>query len=61
MDIEVLLIVKRIFSLLNLPLTIHINSLGCDECRPIYMEQLRNFVLQQYLKMKKLSGLKRTL
>ncbi|WP_107689415.1 histidine--tRNA ligase [Coprothermobacter proteolyticus] len=45
MDIEVLLIVKRIFSLLNLPLTIHINSLGCDECRPIYMEQLRNFVL----------------
>ncbi|HHY43602.1 MAG TPA: histidine--tRNA ligase [Coprothermobacter sp.] len=46
MDVEVLLVVKRIFDLLGLPLTIHINSLGCDECRPPYIEQLRNFVVE---------------
>jgi len=44
MDIEVLLIVKG-YSVFSIAINHTYNSLGCDECRPIYMEQLRNFVL----------------
>ncbi|WP_018963087.1 histidine--tRNA ligase [Coprothermobacter platensis] len=43
-DVEILLLVKRIFSLLGSPLTLHINSLGCNECRPRYMDALRRFI-----------------
>jgi histidyl-tRNA synthetase len=46
-DIEMLLMVHRIFALLGLPLNLHLNSLGCEKCRPLYMEELKNFIVSR--------------
>ncbi|NPV88676.1 histidine--tRNA ligase [Coprothermobacteraceae bacterium] len=43
-EIEVLLLLKRISNLLSLGLKLKLNSLGCSECRPQYMESLRQYV-----------------
>ncbi len=42
-DIEVIYITHKIYTKFNLDVEIHINSIGCTECRPIYREKLYNY------------------
>ena len=40
-DVEIILLAKEILSKLNITdVVIHINSLGCDKCRPVFRQKL---------------------
>ncbi len=43
-DAEIIMIVFKILSQLNIKVTIEINSLGCFQCRPAYREKLVDFL-----------------
>jgi len=43
-DIKVILMASKILDAFNIKYTLKINSLGCDECRPIYTQNLINFL-----------------
>ena len=43
-DVEIILLAKEILSTLNIDdVVIHINSLGCQNCRPIFRQKLVNY------------------
>ena len=43
-DVEIILLAKEILSILNInDVVIHINSLGCQNCRPIFRQKLVNY------------------
>ena len=43
-DIKVILMASKILDAFNIKYTLKINSLGCDECRPKYTQNLINFL-----------------
>ena len=43
-DVKVILLASKILDKFNIKYTLKINSLGCDECRPKYTQNLVNFL-----------------
>ena len=43
-DVKVILMASKILDAFNIKYTLKINSLGCDECRPKYTQNLVNFL-----------------
>jgi histidyl-tRNA synthetase len=43
-DVKVILLASKILDSFNIKYTLKINSLGCDECRPTYMNNLVSFL-----------------
>ena len=43
-DVKVILLASKILDTFNIKYTLKINSLGCDECRPKYTQNLVNFL-----------------
>ena len=48
-DAEVIIMLMRFFEAIGIPTQVTrllVNSLGCDECRPVYREKLRSYLLE---------------
>ena len=43
-DAQLILIAYRLLESLGLPITVHVNSIGCRECRPEYISQLKQYL-----------------
>jgi histidyl-tRNA synthetase len=43
-DVKIILLASKILDSFNINYTLKINSLGCDECRPTYMNNLVSFL-----------------
>jgi len=42
-DAQIILIAYKIYQAVNLPISIQINSVGCADCRPAYLAQLKEY------------------
>jgi len=54
-DAQIILIAYKINELLNLPVVIQINSVGCPECRPDYEQVLKDYLKKHRGKLSEIS------